>query len=397
MKINQQYIKNSNIKQIYSQLQKKPGESRAGLAKITGLSKTTVSSLTEELVLQGFVMDSGTASSTNVGRKPNQLYLTGDRHCVITVNWEPHSLSAALVCLNGSISAQVKIEIQSPAGYFDMLEEIVDIVQKQNREEVKVIGLCMILPAMIDSKKHRIISTVLELGEETEVIDRVCKTFPQFPVAFYNDTACYAYAEKIYSGRQDESFVFINMNQGIGAAFFFDGKMFGGASGMQTQLGHYCVEVNGISCACGNSGCLEVMIGEKALRRIADEFGVRSLDKKQEIHYIDVVEAVNQGDQAACLMISKIADYLSRGLSNLISLIRPDRIVIGGAGVGLGEDFLKELTDSIKMKGFHQMVNEVDIIYSGLGNEACLRGAMKYFFDYNFIFTEDMVGRIFLG
>jgi Transcriptional regulator/sugar kinase len=306
-------------------------------------------------------------------------------------------LSAALVCLDGTVSAGTSITIADSSGYYDALETIVDEVQKLNRDEARIIGLCMILPAMIDSKNQRILSTVLELGEETEVIPRICEKYPQFPVAFYNDTACYAYAEKIYSGRREESFVFVNMNQGIGAAFFFDGKMFGGANGMQTQLGHYSVEPNGVACSCGNNGCLEVMIGEKALRRVAAEFGADSLLEKQEIRYSDVAETADKGNKEAGMMMNKIADYLSGGLSNLISLIRPDRIVIGGSGAELGENFLRELTNNIKRRGFHRMVNEVDICYSALGKEACQKGAMRYFFDYNYIFTEDINGRIFLG
>lgn len=398
MKINQQFIKNINLKLLYSLLCNNPGASRATLAKAAGLSKTTVSSLVEELIRKEYVMDSGTTSSAIVGRKPNHLYLTGDRHCVIAVCWEADSMTGALVDLDGKVLYKQTINMEKSLQYSKYLHCLVDSIEKWKRTSTEIIGICMILPAMIDTKSRKIISTILQIDDEATVIDNIRKEFPELPLAFFNDTACFAYSEKEINKIDDDTFAFINLNQGIGAAFFVDGKMFGDASGTQTQFGHYSVDSSGIPCSCGNHGCLEVMIGEKVLNRLVTDCGDSKIfADTEDIRYMDVGKAASEGDQTAHLVINTIADHLSKGLCNLISLFRPNRIVIGGSGVNLGEEFLDQLTVNIKTHGFRRMVDDVQISFSGQGEDACFIGAMQYYFDNCYNFTEDMQGQTFLG
>lgn len=398
MKINQQFIKNSNLKLVYSLLMKYPGASRVTLAKMAGLSKTTVSSLVEELIRKGFVVDRGTVASTIVGRKPNHLHLTGDRHCVMVLNWEPGSLTAALVLLNGKVLHKQTIMLPNTSEYCTHMRNLVSNVLSNNTNDTEIIGNCVILSAMIDRATRKIISTILGIDNEEPIIDNVRNVFPDVPLAFFNDTACFAYAEKTVSCIEDNTFAFINLNQGVGAAFFVDGKMFGGASGRQTQFGHFSVDPNGRPCPCGNHGCLEMMIGEKVLGDLVMLCGgSKSLMNQDNIHFINIGNAAMDGDKTACLVIHMIADYLSLGLNNLISLISPSRIVIGGPGVNLGKEFLTELTNNIKSHGFHKMVDGIQLCFSSLGEDACFQGAMQYYFNTYYSFTDDMYGQTFIG
>ena len=102
---------------------------------------------------------------------------------------------------------------------------------------------------MIDAAREEIYSTTLSLpalGEE--------KIFPLLPalsrisVAFLEDTACFAYAEKVYTSLKENNFAFINFNRGIGATLFIEGNMLGKASGSFTQFGHYSVDPEGPLC-----------------------------------------------------------------------------------------------------------------------------------------------------
>lgn len=398
MKIDQQYIKNSNFRLVYSALMNCPGASRASLAETLGLSKTTVSSLVEELIQKGFVIDTGTKESTLVGRKPKHLYLKNDRHCVMVINWAPGSMTAALVCLDGKVLYKKTAVTENPANYCGDLQKLAQTALEHKKDDTEIIGTCFIISAMIDRSARRIISTTLDLGDDEAIIDNIHSIFPDTPLAFFNDTACLAYAEKIYSGIEDNPFAFINLAQGVGAAFFVDGKMFGDATGMQTQFGHYSVEPNGRPCPCGNHGCLEMMIGEKVLGLLVEECGGSSkLPISGKLRYADIGNAATDGDPAALQVLNRIADYLAFGLSNLISLIRPCHIVIGGPGVHLGMDFLTRLEHNIRSKGFQKMVDQARLGFSTLGEDACLQGAMLYYFNNYYSFTDDLQGRIFLG
>lgn len=395
MKIDQQYIKNNNIKKIYSLLRENPGTSRAVLAKTAGLSKTTVSTLIDELIQRGYVIDTGTVSTAVVGRNPNYLALAVSRHCIIAVYWEEKQMTGILMDMGGNVLARQSV---SDMDYRTALHQLADILTEEKKNSYELIGMCIIMPAMIDKKSGRIISTILPLHSESDIIGDIRREFPELPLAFLNDTACYAYCEKIARGTEDETLAYINLNQGIGAALFVDGKILGNAGGTQTQFGHYSVDSKGVPCACGNRGCLEAMIGERVLNRLVSDFGgSEMLSGKQPARYQDIAEAAAKNDRTACCVRDFIADNLSKGISNLISLFRPDRIIIGGTGIDLGADFLDRLSCSIKSHGFRKMVDSVEISYSTQGRDACFPGAMRYYFDNCYSFTADMKGRIFLG
>ena len=95
--VNQQLIKNTNLKQLYNSIYQNPGTSRAQLSKDSHLSKTAVSSLVDELIARKFVYDSGTGGSTTVGRKPNSLLLRAEQYYVAVLCLEEDRLNAALV------------------------------------------------------------------------------------------------------------------------------------------------------------------------------------------------------------------------------------------------------------------------------------------------------------
>ncbi|SHO54047.1 ROK family transcriptional regulator [Anaerocolumna xylanovorans] len=398
MKINQQYIKNTNMKQLYQLLKDNTVASRAYLAKKTGLSKTTVSSLIDELIQRGFVADNGAALSTMVGRKPNHLSLTGEKHCVAAIYWESEEMTGALVCLDGAVLNKQTLALGGTSQYNKCLRQLFEALLEKRNSSCEIIGLCIILPAMIDKKNKKILSTILSLENETSVIENIRTEFEGFPIAFFNDTACMAYAEKPHTKQEENTFTYVNLDQGIGAALFVDGKILGGASGTKTQFGHYSVDANGMPCSCGNRGCLEVTIGERALDRLVREYGGSTALKEQKtLSYLDIGSAALGGDFAAQRVIRYIAENLAVGLSNLISLFRPEKIILGGSGKGLGTPFLEELTHTIKSHGFQKMVEEVQISYSALGDDACFIGAMEYYFDNCFCFTADSGEQIFLG
>lgn len=398
MKINQQYIKNNNMKQLYSLLKNNSCLSRAALAKMTGLSKTTVSSLIDELIQKEYAADNGAAASTLVGRKPNHLSLTGEKHCIAAIYWGAELMTGTLITLDGRLIEKQILSLPSISGYAKYLNQLFLLLAEKTEGLSRIIGLCIIMPAMLDRENKRIISTVLPLEKESEVIENIRKEIKEIPIAFLNDTACLAYAENPSARQKEDTFAFVNLDQGIGSALFVDGKILGGAGGSKTQFGHYSVDTHGIACACGNRGCLEVMIGERALPRLVkDGGGSKVLNIQENLSYADIQTAAAKGDSAAHFAIHYIADNLAVALSNLISLFSPKRIIIGGSGRSLGTLFLQELTATIKNHGFRKMVEVVDIQYSVLGDDACFVGAMEYYFENYFCFTEDMSECIFIG
>ena len=254
---------------------------------------------------------------------------------------------------------------------------------------------------MIDEKHGEIYSTTISLPsmEGSQILDSLKEAFPDYPVDLLNDTACYSYAEKIYGGITEKNFAFINFgNRGIGASLFVDGSMLGKASGSFTQFGHYSVDPEGPLCVCGNHGCLEALIAEPRLKERSVEFGeIPSLNSLSQVTFSDLGKAATFRDPVALAMTQEIALELSLALSNLICTVNPSLIVLGGKIPDLGEAFLDDVRKNLKKTGFRRMVDAVQVRYSRLQSDSFLNGAMKYFFDIHYSFTDKNPSGFFIG
>ena len=253
---------------------------------------------------------------------------------------------------------------------------------------------------MIDASSNEVYSTTLNLPsmESTQIIKSLKTAFPGYPVDLLNDTACYSYAEKVYGNIKEKNFAFLNFGRGIGATLFTEGSMLGTASGSSTQFGHYSIDPHGPECICGNHGCLEVKISEQALKNRIPEFGqIPSLSALSEITFSDLGKAATFRDPTALAMVKEMAWELSIALSNLISTVNPSLIVLGGKIPDLGEYFLNEVREDLKKTGFRRMVDNVTVRYSQLQSDSFLNGAMKYFFDIHYSFTNQDPTNFFIG
>ena len=101
--VNQQLIKDTNMKLLYTSIYSSPGISRANLAKQTHLSKTTVSTLVDELIEREFILDSGISDSDSIGRKPNCLHVRTNSYYVLVLNWVENRVCACLIDIAGTI------------------------------------------------------------------------------------------------------------------------------------------------------------------------------------------------------------------------------------------------------------------------------------------------------
>lgn len=398
--VNQQLIKNNNLKRVYDCINAHAGISRSVLAKQTRLSKTTVSALVDELIGRGFVQDLGTANSPSApGRKPNSLCLCSGRYYVIVLLWGNYYIDAHLTDINGTSVPILRTEARVPCSYVTGSRHCVDLILEQRHlSKEQILGVCIVVPAMIDMEAEKICSTPLHFSqyEEIDLVKELKKTFYDFKTAVLNDTACCAYAEKMYTSLNEPDFAFINFDRGIGATLFIHGEMLGHASASYTQFGHCSVDPSGSLCECGNRGCLEITISEEAL----SEQYLRlkgGYTRQTRTTYRDLGYAAATGDPEAGEVLKGAAVIFARALSNLICTVHPRLIILGGKGRELGDFFLHETEKQLEQTGFRYMVDSVKLQYSLLDSGACFIGAMKYFLDVHYCFVRDSGAGFYLG
>lgn len=395
--VNQQMIREYNLKRIYQLIGKGKDISRASLAQKTGLSKTTVSSLVDELTGNHYVVDCGTVENLKTGRNPSILKVDSRYNRIAVISWHSSWLDLAAVNTAGDIAFRSRVPLEAGADGAGAICSAFDRILLPQLEKYRVLGVCIILPGIIDAENKTVLSTVVGITKQDPVIERFRSHFSGYSLSLVNDTACLAYAEVTFTHIQEPAFAYINMDKGVGACLFESGKMLRGAGGMATQFGHCSIERGGISCSCGNRGCLEQMVGETVLPRRAAECGLRAAQgKKQELTFSDLAALADGGNPAAEKTREALAADLAYGLSNLISVFHPSLIVIGGSGVHMGQKFLDGIRAGLLRDGFRQFVEGVRVQYAALGQDADIKGAAQYFMDFHYSFLMQETNQLYL-
>lgn len=390
---NQQLVKESNLSLIFNFIKKYESISRAELANITKLSPTTVSSLAEELLRDGYIVEAGSGSSTTSGRKAIMLQINSNGGYVVSIEIVPNYLKCFLYDLNCREAGGCDFSISD---YNSVGKQIVDAVQRVMEEfkltKDKLLGICIGVPGLIDSKnRHVISSTVVPIDEKNHFLSFVKNKFTDIHVMLGNESCFYAYAEKEFgTGKDVKNLIFIDINVGIGAGIILNGEIFTGSNGLAGEIGHTTIDINGTKCKCGNRGCLELLASIPAISQKIIMGMMSGRDTKiQKIIGFDyskinanvIRQGIDNKDELVLQVIDDVAQKLAYGINNIINLFNPEVIVIGGEIVKLGEVFLEKIKLYLNEIALKPNIDKVEVYYSRNIENASTMGGAAYVLD----------------
>ena len=185
------------------------------------------------------------------------------------------------------------------------------------------------------------------------------------PVALINDARAFGLAElRLGAGRGASSMVGLTLGTGVGGVIAVDGKVHQGHDGTAGEIGHQTIDPDGPSCNCGNHGCLEAFARAD---RIAEACGTATAE--------EAVERARAGDAAALEGLRRVGRALGIGIANMIVVISPDRVVIGGGIAGAADLLFPEIRAEIRRRVQTTSVDEVELVTAELGTWAGAIGA----------------------
>lgn len=375
-KTSQQMIKDANLKLIFNLIGEHDPISRADLKKITGLSATTVSALCEELTEKNLIIETGVKKSVTSGRKAILLSVNpyGGYFCGIEL---ASSLRLEVYDLNFKRIASVKEKVANWQQIAAQILAMLKGLSPQLTQHGRLLGLSIGAPATIDTQSRRIVSsTVLEqLDANEDLVAELEAALPEIPVLLCNDSALIAYAEKEF-GSHVSNLVSIDISEGVGSGIVIDGNMYAGTAGMAGEFGHVSVDLNGPRCKCGSFGCLESMVSIPAvMKRIYAATG-------REMTPAEVGEACRKGDGVLSEIMTDTARVLSFGINNLLNLLDPEAIVLGGEFKEFGDAVLVPLQHFLAEKALPG--KKISVQFSSVEGNAVTLGGARYAFDVRF-------------
>ncbi|MFH0768407.1 MAG: ROK family protein [Chloroflexota bacterium] len=209
-------------------------------------------------------------------------------------------------------------------------------------------------------------------------------------VFLLNDANAAALGEHRFgAGKGANNLIYITVSTGIGGGIIIDGRLYSGASGGAGEVGHMTIDTNGPVCNCGNIGCWETLasgtaLAKKAIRRI--NAGEKSLltemveGKIENITAKEVSLAAQNGDHLASEVVTRVINYLGIGMVNLVNILNPEIIIVGGGMSKMGDLLFDPLRQIVRERAFKLSAQAVRIVPAQLGDDAGVIGAAVFAF-----------------
>ncbi len=300
--------------------------SRADLARHSGLQRSTVSVITEQLIEERWVTEGANGHAPR-GRRPRFLHLNKERVGIIGVNIRPALTTLALADLDGHFVAQESIPTAPNPEQF--IAELVPRLQNlaKIRPELTCEGIGVSLPGRVDLASQRLVFAPNLNWREFD-LKTPLEEATGLPVELENAANACALSE-IWFGRRSEGaqdLVALTVAEGIGTGLVLNHQLVRGSTGVAGEFGHIAIVENGLQCRCGNRGCWEVYASNSAAVR----YYAGSKPLAQAPSFDDVLRLASQGDAKAVEAIDKMAHYLGVGITMLVTGLAPDVILVIG-------------------------------------------------------------------
>jgi len=310
--------------------------SRAALARRSGMQRSTVSAITEQLIAERWVLE-GAVAQLPRGRKPTFLHLNSDRAGIIGVDIQPHVTTLAVSTMDSRFLAQEQISTGAdPAEFIVRLgRRVIDLMRAYPKNAYEGIGVS--LPGRIDSSSHRLIFAP-NLGWQDLDLKTPLEKATGLPVELENAANACALAQ-LWSGRNCEgasNLVAVTISDEIGVGMILNGQLLRGSTGAAGEFGHVSLLPDGPACRCGNFGCWEALASNSAAMRyyaesaVARKGEVGSKSATARVSFGDILRLVEQGDEKAAGALHQMAHYLGAGIAMLVTGLAPDVIVVVG-------------------------------------------------------------------
>ncbi|TVY08008.1 ROK family transcriptional regulator [Paenibacillus cremeus] len=386
-KANQQQIKQMNMKTVFQLIQTSGRISRAKLSKLTQLSPTTISTIVEELIQKGLVVESSLMDNPGAGRKAITLEINNSNKYVIGMEFNAKGISGTIFNLKTEpiitithYSNRKKLaEEELHHTILDLIRKLIDSVQDESKE---LLGICIGVPGLLDGdKKSILVSTPLDLTN-VDIYNKLSESVP-YPILIENETMLAATYEKERFETTAGPYVYLSISNGLGACVMLHNEYLQGANGVGLEIGHMSLDVNGEQCPCGNNGCFELLVSTQALIHTVQaklgEFPGSIIHELMEgdpnrLNEIVLAEAVRLRDPLAMQVVGSMSKSLGYGIVNVINIFNPEIVVIGGRFSLLGEFVLNTVLEEVRRRALKPFLQSCKIVLSRHKENAISRG-----------------------
>ncbi len=374
-------IRDINRTLVLNLVRERDGLSRAAIARASGLSPSTVTAITASLLADGYLLEEDHAApaaattatpvaAATIGRPATILRVDPTAGHVIGIKVTTDKLVATVTDLAATplaIATVSRGHDTAPDAIGDLFESAVnDVLAAAGLGRERLLGIGIGVPGIVEPASGRVADSPLLEWAHLDLIGLLEERL-HLPVLLDNDVNTLTIAEQLFgAGRGLAHVLVVTIGRGIGMGLVINGLVIRGSRGGAGEIGHVQVVPNGPDCWCGRRGCLEAVAAEPAVvREILADTG--------RLAQPDDIAALAARDPAVAQILERAGRHVGRAIASFVTVLDPQRVVISGEGVRLGDAYLVPLRDEVA--GRDQKEVPTDVVIEPWGDEAWARGA----------------------
>jgi len=345
--------------------------SRAEIARVTGLSPTTVAQRVDVLIDAGYVREAGMGVSQG-GRRPRALEVDPTTGVVCAVDLGSQHATFGLLDLSGRLIATRRERIDIAEGVEPILTWMVGVADALVAEHAepgqRLRGYGIGVPGPVDSHTRTLVSPSRMPGWNGVDVAAAVTDLTGLPTVVDNDANLMALGEHGLD-RSVADLVFVKVGSSIGCGVIASGSLHHGHHGMAGDISHVTVpDAPPVLCSCGRTGCLDAVAGGRAIVRALRDAGVQvdSVD--------DVLALARDAHPLATRMLREAGTRVGRVLATIMNFFNPQRLVLGGI-LGEAEAFVAGVRSAIYLECLPMITDELEIVVSQAKEQAGILGA----------------------
>ena len=347
--------------------------------------------LVTELVEEGFIKESGYATSTG-GRRPQMYAMIPGKIFVISVAMDQLVTKIGIIDIHScNVENVEKFDlplIKNTNALHELTNHIKDYIRKTAVDKEKILGIGIGMPGFVDVDKG-INYSFLDNGGKS--ISATIEGEVGMPVFIDNDSSLIALTElKLGAARDNKNTMVINLGWGVGLGLIINGEMFRGNNGLAGEFSHIPLFENNKLCGCGKSGCLEteaslLVVLSKAKEELKKGRVsiIKEISGDFEKDSTNIINAALNGDQLAVELLAETAYNIGRGIAILIHIINPELVIISGRGALAGNMLLAPIQQAVNKYCIPRLAAYTKIEISSFGSNAELVGGAALVIEKN--------------
>ena len=380
----QTFVRGQNLSSVLQVIHSEEPLSRAQLAIETGLNKSTVSSLVEDLLDRNLIHETG-INSNGMGRPAMLLEINPKAGGIIGVEFGVDFIAILLTDFVGNVLLRKKVVADPAASQKKTLNQALQLIDEAilycKDLNYHILGISFSIPGTVELNEGLLIFAP-NLNWHNVPIRKIFSEHTGLKVFIENDANAAAIAEHLFGAAQKiDDFIFVFAGVGLGGGLFLNGELYRGKGGYAGEIGHTSImaEPLQLPCHCGNLGCWETYANQESIvRRMKSHLA----DKQKDSLSISMIkQAADEGDKNAIEAISEAGTAMGIGLAGLINIFNPEKIIVGGPISIVGDYLLPPIKNSVKKYSMAEISVQTEISLSEFGSDASLIGAIAIVVD----------------